>query len=383
MNSENFNTESAIAVKNLRKLRILVAPLDWGLGHATRCVPIISELLAAGAEVWLAGEGAQQALLSTEFPDLPFLSLPGYRVRYGASGWSTLSRLLWQSPRITRAIRAETTWLRNAVANHRFDAVISDNRYGLHHPDIPCIFITHQLRIASPFGGWTETWLQNSNYRYINRFTECWVPDEPGEFSAAGRLSHPSQLPAIPVHYLGLLSRFAPAGADQTPVQKNRLLILLSGPEPQRSLLEAKLLPQLRGYPGPAVMVRGLPGSTEKQPEGGAGLQIYPHLAGPALREQICRAEWIIARSGYSTVMELLCLRKKSILLPTPGQTEQGYLAHHLAASGLACTSRQDSFNLDRSLQAAAAFAYRLMPVTEQGRLRERVRRFLSSLVKD
>ncbi|TMI85631.1 MAG: glycosyl transferase family 28, partial [Bacteroidetes bacterium] len=118
--------------KNLRKLRILVAPLDWGLGHATRCIPIIQHLLKADVEVWLAGEGAQEKLLADEFPDLPFLSLHGYRIRYARSAIGLVKNILFQAPKIVKAIRNENKWLAKMIDEHHFDAVISDNRYGLY-----------------------------------------------------------------------------------------------------------------------------------------------------------------------------------------------------------------------------------------------------------
>ena len=84
-----------------------MAPLDWGLGHATRCIPVISEFLAQGCEVWLAGEGAQENLLKQEFPGLPFLPLKGYRIKYGRSSSGMLWNMLGQSPKIIKAIREE------------------------------------------------------------------------------------------------------------------------------------------------------------------------------------------------------------------------------------------------------------------------------------
>ena len=133
----------------LRNPRILVAPLDWGLGHATRCIPLIRALLSAGAEVWIAAEGMQETLLKDEFPALSFLPLKGYRVRYARSAAGLFARMLFQAPLILKAIRKEHEWLVEMAKENAFDAIISDNRYGLYHSDIPCIFMTHQLYIKS------------------------------------------------------------------------------------------------------------------------------------------------------------------------------------------------------------------------------------------
>ena len=127
------------------KTRILIAPLDWGLGHATRCIPIIRELMAQGCDVWLAGEGAQERLLKDEFPDLPFLQLPGYRIEYAKTKWGLIWKMILQGPKMRRAIQYEHRWLKKMVKQYHFDAVISDNRFGLYHKTTPCIFITHQL----------------------------------------------------------------------------------------------------------------------------------------------------------------------------------------------------------------------------------------------
>ncbi len=178
--------------------KLLVAPLDWGLGHATRCVPVIKGLVNNNCEVWLAGEGAQEKLLREEFPTLHFLPLKGYRIKYSKSGLT--GKLLLQIPSLLRSIKEENRWLKEQVSNHKFEAVISDNRYGLYHAKIFSVFITHQLCIKSSLGKWSEGLLQKWNYKLIDRFNECWIPDEEGKNNLAGDLSHPAKFPAISVN---------------------------------------------------------------------------------------------------------------------------------------------------------------------------------------
>lgn len=339
--------------KKRGKPRILVAPLDWGLGHATRVIPIIRELHELGADVWVAGEGAQEQLLKTEFPGIPFLPLKGYRVRYAATAWGLFRQLVVQSPGLLRAIKREHTWLKHAIQEYQLDAVISDNRYGLYSAAIPCIFITHQLQIKSLLGKWGEGLLQKSNYRYIQRFTECWVPDYEGE-GLAGELSHPRKLPAIPVRYLGMLSRFE---SKLTGDIKGNLLFMLSGPEPQRTILENAIVTQVAHYPGHAVIVRGLPGESRIIPSTNM-IRFYNHLPTADLQEVIAHAEYIICRSGYSTVMDLAALQKKSIMIPTPGQTEQEYLGTYLQQKKFTVCIAQKDFSLNKALQQAAHFNY-------------------------
>ena len=334
--------------------KLLVAPLDWGLGHATRCVPVIRDLLNNHCEVWLAGEGIQEKLLREEFPSLPFLPLKGYRIKYGKSG--VAGRILLQIPSILKSIKDENKWLKEQTNKYRFDAVISDNRYGLYHENIFSIFITHQLSIQSPFGKWSEKKLQQWNYKFINRFKECWVPDDEGEENLAGELSHPVNLPAIPLKYIGPLSRVEKKEIDQ---RKNHLLIIISGPEPQRTILEDKIIDQIVNYPGTATIVRGLPGEHNIIPSTNS-IHFYNHLSSEELNNEMMKAEFVIGRSGYSTIMDIAALKKKSMLVPTPGQTEQEYLAKHLMKKNFAFCVDQNSFSLLKNIEAAGKFEYHL-----------------------
>jgi hypothetical protein len=193
-----------------RPLRILVAPLDWGLGHATRCIPMIRLLQNLGHSVILAGEGPVASLLQTEFPGLPLLPLTGYRIRYARSGRALKTVLLRQLPRLLQTIRQEHQWLLKTVEKEKIDFILSDNRYGLWHPRVPSVLLTHQLALQNPGARWTEPWLRRFLYRYVNRFRACWIPDTEENGGLAGELSHTPAGPAIPVHYIGWLSRFEP-----------------------------------------------------------------------------------------------------------------------------------------------------------------------------
>lgn len=332
--------------------KLLLAPLDWGLGHATRCVPIIRSLLENGCEVCLAGEGAQEKLLREEFPYLRFLPLKGYRIKYGKRNFT--GKLLMQLPSILKTIKEENNWLKAVVAQHGFEAVISDNRYGLYHEKIFSVFITHQLCIKSPFGKWSENFLQRWNYKFINRFSECWIPDEEGENNLAGELSHPAKLPLVPVKYIGTLSRFQKKNVAEI---KNHLLVILSGPEPQRTIFENKIVDEIAHYPATAVVVRGLPGDKNIIPSTNS-IRFFNHLSAAELNEEALKAEFIISRSGYSTLMDIAALQKKSILIPTPGQTEQQYLAGYLQEKQVALSFSQKNFSLQQVLDAAKKFNY-------------------------
>jgi uncharacterized protein (TIGR00661 family) len=358
-----------------RKPRILVAPLDWGLGHTTRSIPVIKELIANNAEVIIAVEGPHKVLLSREFPEATFIHLDGYRINYAKTKAGLFRKIFFQIPKILKAIHTENEWLQKVIQDQRIDAVIADNRFGLHHKGVPCIFITHQLLIKSPFGTWSEKILQKWNYRNINKFSACWIPDHEAAENLAGSLSHPDKKPSIPFRYIGILSRFEKKEIEE---KKNHLLFILSGPEPQRTIFENKIINEISHYNGTAVIVRGLPGSSSIIPSTGM-IQFYNHLPASELNKEIAMAQYIISRSGYTTVMDLVTLKKKSILVPTPGQTEQEYLARYLMQKNIAVTMNQKTFSLTAALHKAAEFKYMFIEADDK-KLKSAVKEFVQAL---
>jgi uncharacterized protein (TIGR00661 family) len=329
---------------------VLVAPLDWGLGHTTRCIPVIEECLSAGFEVIIATEGSQKTLLQCEFPNLNIVNLRGYRLSYASGRWLTIIRLMLQIPKILIAINSEHKWLNNFIKEKHLDIIIADNRYGLYAKSVFSIFITHQLSIKTLFGKWTDKIIQLINYRFIQRFNVCWVPDIESKKNLGGDLSHPLLVPSCEIRYVGILSRIK----KTTATIKNKLLVLLSGPEPQRSILENNLLQQLKFFSIPTVFIRGLPLSADV-PEIIPSVEILNHVSGKHLEQIINESEIIISRSGYTTIMEVLPLNKKCIFFPTPGQSEQEYLANYLAEKGWACIASQNKFSLPAIVKEAEA----------------------------
>jgi UDP-N-acetylglucosamine transferase subunit ALG13 len=320
---------------------VLVAPLDWGLGHATRCIPVIRKLLNAGFKVIIAAEGDQKILLQSTFPDLEIVQLKGYRLRYGSTKWGTILKIIFQIPKILTEINRENKWLRNFLTNKHLDIVIADNRFGLYNKNIVSVFITHQLNIKTSLGKLSDIIVTKINYYFINQFNYCWVPDAAGKENLAGELSHPFIKPLTPIIYTGFLSGIT---KQNIPVA-NKLLILLSGPEPQRTIVENILLAQLTNYTFPVILVRGLPAATDIF-SSAANLTIHNFLTGQQLQQVINQSDIIISRSGYSTIMEVLPLGKKCIFIPTPGQAEQEYLAAYLADKNYACTAFQADLSL-------------------------------------
>ena len=340
----------------------MICPLDWGLGHTTRCIPLIKFFLKNQWRVIVGCEvpSAAHSLLSHEFPAIQFVDLPGYHVQYAQTTAFFAFKMAAQLPKIFFAIKKENNWLQKTISKFNVDLVVSDNRYGLHTKKCPCIFITHQLRIKAP-NHFLENILQKINYRLINRFSMCWVPDFPlnkdnpeKNGGIAGELSHPALSPKIPVQYIGVLNR---EGRLLPNFNKYKFLILLSGPEPQRSLLEEKLVQWVRQINEPVLLARGKPGSTDTI-NAPINCTVINHLTLDELETAFYSCEYVIARSGYTTVMEILARKKKSILIPTPGQTEQEYLADHLMSQQWAYTFSQDNNAYFDAIRAGEKFSY-------------------------
>lgn len=345
--------------------RVLVAPLDWGLGHATRCIPVIKELINQRCEVTIASSGPQKALLQSEFPSLTFVEMPGYEIKFDKNRAFTIFRLLLSIPKILIRIKREKAWLRRFSATQKPDLVISDNRYGLCIPGTYCVFLTHQLLIKTPFGPLADRLLQRLNYRFIRRFSCCWIPDDSEDGGIAGELSHPAKMPPVPHRYIGCLSRFI---QSETSPSQDYTLVLLSGPEPQRTLLEKIVLKQAADYPHPMVLIRGLPGGGT-QLAASPHLIVHDHLPAADLGKAIRGAALVISRPGYSTLMDLARLKKSAVLIPTPGQSEQEYLGERMAEKGWAICRKQRNFSLAEALAAARTVPNRPMRLDEDERL--------------
>lgn len=353
------------------KKRILVCPLDWGLGHATRCVPVIHELLAQGAEVIIAADGRPLKLLQQEFPGLEALVFKGYDIEY-PSGDGMVVKMALSAPRILKRIADEGKELEGIIKKHRIDAVISDNRYGLCTSQVPSVFIIHQLMIKSPFG---EAILNKITKNYIKKYSECWVPDNEGEHSLSGDLANKFPIPDN-TKFVGPLSRFK--SSDSAPVEKKYdLLVLISGPEPQRSKFEEIVIKQLEKLEGSFCIVAGKPGENKPEPTG--SIEYYGHLDTPELQKKIMQADIVLSRPGYSTIMDLAVLGSKAIFVPTPGQTEQEYLGERYMKMGQHYSVRQKELNLKLALEEAKKYSG-FSRVGENVELRKVVQEFLSKL---
>lgn len=339
--------------------RILFAPLDWGLGHTTRIIPLIRLVQQLGHTAIVAGNAAQRSYLQGAVDGVIYEELEGYNIRYSASNKWLQVGLLLQIPGILRSIQAENEWLRRYTATHQLHGIIADNRYGLHHPTVPSVLLTHQLRIQTGMGNAADAAVQKMHYSYLNRFQATWVVDAQGPINLAGRLAHTQPLPNH-AQYIGLLSRFAGIDVPRTE-GTGPLVVLLSGPEPQRTTFANLLLLQLRQSTGEVVFIGG--SADAPPPQGLPGnIHYIGRVSGPELAGILASAGQIVCRSGYSTIMDLVAMGKQAVLVPTPGQTEQEYLARYLLEKGYCYSSPQHSFQLSNALAAAAGHAYQFPP---------------------
>ncbi|HLP03794.1 MAG TPA: hypothetical protein VK152_00050 [Paludibacter sp.] len=306
-------------------MKILLCPLNWGLGHATRCVPLIQNLLAEGHEVVLVADGYPLKFLKNQFPMLRTMEFPSYPVDY-AAGKSQVGAMLRNLPGIVAGIIREHCWLGDLLRKEHFDRVISDNRFGMWNKRVNSVYITHQLMVKMPRGlRFLEAFVHFLHLKIISNYDECWIPDRK-ENGLSGDLSHQYPLPPN-ARFIGTLSRFQ--GLDGVvPADDYEIVAVLSGIESQRKILEEILISKYKGKHQKVLIVCGHPDDETRRLKI-KNLTLVSHLADRELASHLFGARKIIARSGYSTIMDLEslgCLHKAE-LIPTPGQTEQEYLA--------------------------------------------------------
>ena len=338
-----------------KKKRILFSPLDWGIGHASRSIFLIRQLTEAGFEVLLAADGPSFPLLKSVFPDLDIIRLPFYRIRY-SQHIPAVWKIFFSLPSILKAIRREHKSTIEIVKKYGIDVIVSDNRYGVYHKDVASIIVIHQLKIRLPSGiSFLEPVLFRWHMKFLSKFDRIWVPDFAGLPYLAGALSHPSNVPQPirnKVRYGGIISRFmVPEYSKVYPVRKIfDVVVVLSGPEPQRSVLEKILIRKLRKRSWKVLIIRGIP--WKKQ--GGSvygNIQLVSHLPPNLFYTYLKKATYIISRAGYTSIMDLAVLGRSALLIPTPGQTEQEYLADYLAAGNYFVIMPQKNINIEKAFK--------------------------------
>ncbi|HHB78959.1 MAG TPA: glycosyltransferase [Saprospiraceae bacterium] len=355
-------------------MKIIVAPLHWGLGHATRMVPLINSLLERDVQVHLASDGDALSVLKKNFPSLPATALPAYNIQYKYDNLLLNSFSL--SANILRTIPKEQKAIRILAQAIKADAIISDNRYGCHTPFTKNIFVTHQLNIiTNPL---TQKLVNRINRHFLRHFQQIWTPDFPHTPNLAGKLAHHSSMDKV--QYIGSLSRFQPIRQQPKTID---VLAILSGPEPQRSYFEQLLIQQLTSTKLKAVLVRGKPSAPDNALST-TRIQTIQYASTDELTQLIAASKIIISRSGYSTIMDFYALGlfadapQKVIFVPTPGQPEQIYLAEKMMLDNRVVAMKQDKFDLASAIQLTDTLQAADFPSARQNLLAQAVNELIN-----
>jgi len=321
---------------------ILIAPLNWGLGHATRCIPIINALQGNNFIPIIASDGIALELLRKEFPYLQTLELPSYQIEYAKNGKNFKWKLLRSCPKMIEAVLEEKKTIKKWIKKYGIDGIISDNRLGVFSQKVPSVFITHQLSVLTG----NTTWITSKLHQHIiKKYVECWVPDVEGTPNLTGKLGHLKKAD-FNIKYIGPLSRM-----HKKEIPKiYDLMVVLSGPEPQRGLLEEKLKKELLNYNGNVIFIKGIIEKDQKK-EQVENVAFYNFMNSRQLEQTFNESEMVLCRSGYTTIMDLAKLEKKAFFIPTPGQFEQEYLAEKLEKEGLVPYAKQDDFRIENILE--------------------------------
>ena len=317
------------------KGKIIVAPLNWGLGHAARCVPIINALLEEKFTPVLASDGNALQFLKLEFPNLETLELPSYHIKYGKN---LKKRLFLQIPTILKAVKEERKIIAGFVTkNNRVLGIISDNRFGVRSSKIPSVYMTHQLNVLSGF----TTFLTSKIHQVIiKKFDECWVPDQQKSVFS-GNLSKSNR--KLNQKFIGVLSRF-----QKEELEKSiDILIIISGPEPNRTFLEEKLISEFETDERNIVFVLGNVTKNQKKWTSNT-ITFYNFMLSEELQEHINSSKIIICRSGYSSILDAAVLGKKVFFIPTENQLEQQYLGKYLEQNKRAPFSKIENFTSEK-----------------------------------
>jgi len=321
------------------KRKILVAPLDWGLGHATRIVPIVEALQSEGHEVVLAADKRPYDFLAARFPQLKIVRCSGYDITYPENG-NLLLHMVKNSVGFYQAVESEQRIATQLANEIKADVIISDNRLNFRADGRLNIYVTHQLNIKAGVLSPVATAMHK---KYYSKFDEVWVPDNSGAVNISGVLGHDANC-AVPLFYLGPQTRFS-SMEKHGIASHGKVVVMLSGPEPQRTLFENIVVAELIRTGINAIVLQGIPGKTSVSYPA-SNIELISHMNDEDILRTISGAEVVISRSGYSTLCDLASMGKRLIVVPTPGQTEQEYLADKHAADNLLVKAEQSDFNI-------------------------------------
>jgi len=329
---------------------ILLSALNWGIGHATRDMPIINRLLDKGHKVILASDGAALAVWKREYPELTHVEMPSWNIKYQKRG-SFILKMATRAPYILKAIWKERSMVRELVKKYNIDGIISDNRFGVWHKEKPTVFLTHQIDMKlSKYLTWAEPFLYLFNRSQIKKYDEVWVPDFEGKVNLSGSLSH-NHRPIKNIKFIQPVSRFMDSWDGTMPEQKYDVAAVISGVEPQRQMFEDKLIEQFMDLTDLRVILVQGKSDRDETKELRPGFTIKSYMATEEMMQTFLASKHIICRSGYSTILDLAVLKQSALMVPTPGQTEQVYLGRWLTRKKLIVAQSQKKFDVRSGLE--------------------------------
>jgi len=331
-------------------MEIIYGVCSWGLGHATRSLPVIRKLISEDYHVTVISNGRSLEVLKKELgPDLQYVDIPDYPMLLSENTRQFLAKSMVYWPVFIKRIEDGLAQLQKILQKKHYDCIISDARYDMYSKKIPSFFISHQMRIMNPLQiQMFERAMERFNQFFFKRFIDVIVPDYK-EDNLSGDLSHHlRRIDEDSIHYVGVLSDFS-----KRPLKKDiDYLISISGPEPQRSMLEEKLASQAHELEGNVVMTLGKAEnySIVKKKH----LTTYSFVTKELREELLNRAKLVVSRSGYSTIMDVAVVGTKALFIPTPGQIEQEYLSQYHNSLGTFYSVSQDVIHLKTDVLKAA-----------------------------
>ncbi len=317
-------------IENIQSRKILISPLDWGIGHTTRCIPLIHQLLEQNNQIFFAGNDFQNQLISKEFPLIETFDLEGYNIKL-SSKKSTYTQVLNQVFTFKKVIKQEKKWLLDFVKKKSIDLILSDNRYGFYHTEIESIFITHQLNLQIPK---FQKIVNGKLLKYIHHFNSIWIPDDE-KINLSGNLSVQKKL-KISAIKIGLLSRFKAIDLEK----KYHYLFIVSGPAPENATFLSEIIEKINSFNEKVAIIS--PVKLNHHLNNHIDFYLLPETK--EMEKIINQSIVVVAKSGYTSLMELVKLKKRSVLIPTKGQFEQEYLAKHFKSDEIIFINSLEEF---------------------------------------
>ena len=334
----------------LYSMKIVYSVCSWGLGHATRSLPMIRKLIDEGNELTIISHDRTLELLKKELgSNFEYYDIPDYPMLLSGNSRQFMAKSVIYWPNFIYRMRRGLTKVTKILKNNKYDLIISDGRYESYSRKIPSFLITHQVRILNPLRiKMFERGSEIFNLFFFKRFAGILIPDYEDEDNLSGELSHNlHRIDEKKLHYVGVLSDFK----KKNTKKDIDYLISITGPEPQRSILQNKLLPEINNLDGKVVVTLGK--TEEKDKIKKDNVETYSFMTKEEREDILNRSKLVVSRSGYSTILDLAVIGNKALMMPTPGQTEQEYLAKYHNSKNNFYSISQDKIDLLRDIELA------------------------------